>query len=98
MSGAHADLGGKIPLVLGTVPLATSQLPNTAPYTDAPQQVPATIQDPSQAPTQPVSPASPPGDSNAVGWNLYPSIRKSHLFPNNPMNRPFRLASSKSQL
>lgn len=76
VSGAHADLGGKIPLVLGTVPLASSQLPNTAPYTDVPQQVPPTIQDPSQAPTQPVSPASPPGDSNAVGWNLYPSIRE----------------------
>lgn len=78
VSGAHADLDGKIPLVLGTVPLAatTGQLPNTAPYTDAPTpHAPPAIQDPSQAPTQPVSPASP-GDTNAVGWNLYPTIRK----------------------
>lgn len=79
VSGAHADLGGKIPLVLGTVPLAatTGQLPNTAPYTDVPSpQAPPAI-DPSLAPTQPVSPVSPSGDSNAVGWSLYPTIRKS---------------------
>lgn len=76
MSGAHRDLEGKLPITLGTIPLASAQLPNTAPYTDVPQQQPAPIQDPSQAPTQPVSPASPAGDSNAVGWNLYPSIRK----------------------
>lgn len=50
-----------------------------APYTDVP------IQDPSMAPTQPVSPASPPeGAGGALGWNmadtgdnaLYPNIRK----------------------
>lgn len=79
VSGAHADLDGKLPIVLGTIPLATSQAPNTAPYTDTvPQQPPAPIQDPSLAPTQPVSPASPPGAANAGGWNLYPSIRKSN--------------------
>lgn len=69
---------GVIPLVLGTIPLATNQVPNTVPYTDTPQQVPAAIQDPSLAPTQPVSPASPPGPS-AGGWNVYPSIRELNL-------------------
>lgn len=78
MSGAHTDLDGKLPIVLGTIPLATSQAPNTAPYTDTvPQQPQAPILDPSLAPTQPVSPASPPGAANGGGWNLYPSIRKS---------------------
>ncbi|XP_031621450.1 arrestin domain-containing protein 17 [Contarinia nasturtii] len=68
VSGAHRDLEGKLPITLGTIPLATTQLPNK----DVPQQQPTVpIQDPSQAPTQPVSPSSP-GD--AVGWNLYPSI------------------------
>lgn len=77
MSGAHADLDGTLPIVLGTIPLATNQVPNTAPYTDVPPQAPVAIQDPSLAPTQPVSPASPPGGSNgAGGWNLYPSIRE----------------------
>ena len=78
VSGAHRDLEGKLPITLGTVPLATTQpLPNTAPYTDVVQQQPPQP-DPSLAPTQPVSPASPPGDSNTLGWNLYPSIRKCH--------------------
>lgn len=82
VSGAHADLDGTIPLVLGTVPLAsTAALPNTAPYTDAPQQAPPAALDPSLAPTQPVSPASPP-DGNAAGWNLYPSIRKRKFIQN----------------
>lgn len=81
VSGAHRDLEGKLPITLGTIPLASTQaMPNTAPYTDVQQQQPAAIQDPSQAPTQPVSPASPAGDSNAVGWNLYPSIRKCFFF------------------
>lgn len=76
VSGAHADLDGVLPIVLGTIPLATTnQVPNTAPYTDVPQSAPAAIQDPSLAPTQPVSPASPPGP-NGAGWNLYPSIRE----------------------
>lgn len=63
---------------MGTIPLTNVQLPNTAPYTDMPQQ-PAPIQDPSLAPTQPVSPASPSdaaNGGNGVGWNLYPSLRK----------------------
>lgn len=81
MSGAHADLDGTLPIVLGTIPLATNQVPNTAPYIDnVPQQTPVAIQDPSLAPTQPVSPVSPPGGSNGAGWNLYPSIRELNLF------------------
>lgn len=65
---------GKIPIVLGTIPLVSFQPP--APYTDVPQI------DPQLAPTKPVSPASPPG--GAVGWNtddvnssLYPTMRKN---------------------
>lgn len=81
VSGPHNDLEGKIPITLGTIPLATTQPMNTAPYTDFPSQP---IQDPSLAPTQPVSPASPPpnGASNSSGlpgWSmgtLYPTIRK----------------------
>lgn len=72
VSGAHANLDGVLPIVLGTIPLATNQVPATAPYTDAPQQPPP-VQDPSLAPTQPVSPASP---ANGAGWNIYPSIRE----------------------
>lgn len=75
--GVHRNLEGKIPIVLGTIPLTTFQPP--APYTDVP------VQSPSMAPTQPVSPASPAGDAGgALGWNmadsganaLYPNIRK----------------------
>lgn len=88
MSGAHANLEGKLPIVLGTIPLATTQAPNTAPYTE-PQQPPAPIQDPSLAPTQPVSPASPPGAANGGGWNLYPSIRKSNSLQQLYVNRHF---------
>ena len=70
---------GKIPIVLGTIPLISIEAP--VPFTDVP------IQDPSLAPTQPVSPASPPnGAGGAVGWNmadgnssLYPNIRKLTL-------------------
>lgn len=75
MSGAHRNLEGKIPIVLGTIPLVSFQPP--APYTDVPQI------DPQLAPTKPVSPASPaPG--GAVGWNtgdvnssMYPTMRKN---------------------
>lgn len=81
MSGPHADLEGKIPITLGTIPLANTQPPNMASYSDV---LPHPVQDPSLAPTQPVSPASPPptGTSNAnalPGWNMgnvYPTIRK----------------------
>lgn len=75
VSGPHRNLEGSIPVVLGTIPLASFKSP--APYTDVP------IQDPSMAPTQPVSPASPPnGGGGAVGWStgdtgagqLYPNI------------------------
>lgn len=76
VSGAHRNLDGKIPITLGTVPLANVQLPNTAPYTDVPTQAPPSL-DPSQAPTQPVSPASDEANGgNSLGWNLYPSLRK----------------------
>lgn len=89
VAGVHRNLEGKIPIVLGTIPLASIQQP--APYTDVP------IQDPSLAPTQPVSPASPPnGSGGAVGWNmadsasnaLYPNIRKFLSFykPNITLN------------
>lgn len=85
----HKDLEGRIPIVLGTIPLTSLQVPNTAPYTDVPQTKP-NGQDPSNWPTQPVTPAtpeSPPaassgpaanGQSNLPGWNsaLYPNIRK----------------------
>lgn len=83
MAGAHRNLDGKIPIVLGTIPLMSFQSP--APYTDVPSQ----IQDPSLAPTQPVSPASPPnGTGGALGWNmgdsgdntLYPNMRKLRFF------------------
>lgn len=84
VSGLHKDLEGKIPIILGTIPLANLQAPNTTLYTDVPPQP---TQDPSLAPTQPVSPASPieidsvPAAANGggAGWNLgtlYPSIRK----------------------
>lgn len=67
-------------IVLGTIPLATDQVQNNAPYADiqqpsAPQVIQDPSLDPSLAPTQPVSPASPPGG----GWNLYPSIRELNL-------------------
>jgi len=64
VSGAHKNLHGKIPIVLGTIPLQSFQPP--APYSDAPQP------DLSTLPTQPVSPASPPngGGGGAMGWNV----------------------------
>ncbi|XP_039431432.1 arrestin domain-containing protein 17 [Culex pipiens pallens] len=75
VSGPHANLDGNIPIVVGTVPLASFQPP--PPYTDNP---PIT-DDPSMLPTQPVSPASPPnGTGGALGWNIagsenpYPNI------------------------
>lgn len=79
VSGPHNNLEGKIPVTLGTIPLASTQPTNPVPYTDVPPQP---IQDPSLAPTQPVSPASPPpvpNDAGLPGWNmgnLYPTIRK----------------------
>lgn len=86
VSGPHRNLSGNIPITLGTIPLASFKAP--APYTDVPAQVPPQHfqqDDPSMAPTQPVSPASPPnGTGGALGWNvadsagaqLYPNIRK----------------------
>ncbi|KAH8369090.1 hypothetical protein KR009_000593 [Drosophila setifemur] len=71
VSGPHRNLTGKVPITLGTIPLAGVQ-----------------SEDPSLAPTQPVSPASPPagdGMGGALGWNvadstggggsLYPDIQ-----------------------
>lgn len=89
VSGPHRNLSGYIPITLGTIPLASFKPP--APYTDVPAQT-LTQQpsdDPSMAPTQPVSPASPPeGQGGALGWNvadsaggqMYPNIREFHLF------------------
>lgn len=79
MSGAHRNLEGKLPITLGTIPLTSTTVPNTVPYSDMPQKAPTPIQDPNLAPTQPVSPASPAGNdaTGAVGgWNIYPSMRK----------------------
>lgn len=81
VAGAHRNLEGKIPITLGTVPLAEFKSPT--PYKDEPPQ------DPSMLPTQPVSPASPPETGGALGWSitdsgghqLYPNIRK-FLFNN----------------
>ncbi|XP_055604276.1 arrestin domain-containing protein 17 [Uranotaenia lowii] len=75
-SGMHISPEGIIPIVLGTVPLASFRPP--APYTDNPP----VETDPSMLPTQPVSPASPPnGAGGAMGWNvvnggesMYPNI------------------------
>lgn len=76
VSGPHANLDGNIPIVLGTVPLSTFQPP--PPYTDSPPEV-----DPSMAPTQPVSPASPPnGAGGALGWNI--ADGGESLYPNIP--------------
>lgn len=73
----HNNLEGIIPIVLGTIPLTSFQVPNQAPYSDVPATKPHDI---SNIPTQPVSPASPPanGTHGMPGWNasLYPSIRK----------------------
>lgn len=79
VSGLHSNMTGIIPLTIGTVPLADWKSP--MPYTDKPQLQPEP--DPSMLPTQPVSPASPPPQGGAVGWNmndakaLYPNIRKA---------------------
>jgi Arrestin (or S-antigen), C-terminal domain len=75
VSGAHQNLEKSIPIIIGTIPLVDFQPPK--PYTDVPV-------DPSMAPTQPVSPASPPnGQGGAMGWNaagdtsqLYPNMRE----------------------
>ncbi|XP_059612350.1 arrestin domain-containing protein 17-like isoform X1 [Phlebotomus argentipes] len=81
VAGAHRNLEGKIPITLGTVPLAEFKPP--APFKDEPPQ------DPSMLPTQPVSPASPPETGGALGWsitdsgghNLYPNILPYQMPP-----------------
>jgi len=85
VSGPHRNLTGKVPITLGTIPLAGVRPPTQ--FTDAPST--GQSEDPSLAPTQPVSPASPPGGDGvggALGWNvadstggggsLYPNIRE----------------------
>lgn len=80
VSGPHRNLTGKVPITLGTIPLSGVK-PLGPPAVQS--------EDPSLAPTQPVSPASPPagdGIGGALGWNvadstggggsLYPNIRK----------------------
>ncbi|XP_039969918.1 arrestin domain-containing protein 17 [Bactrocera neohumeralis] len=86
VSGPHRNLSGNIPIILGTIPLASFKPP--APYTDVPAQIPSQQQqdqDPSLAPTQPVSPASPPSDGagGALGWNVADSAG-GQLYPNIP--------------
>lgn len=77
VSGPHRNLTGNIPITLGTIPLASFKSP--APYTDVPAP-----EDPSMAPTQPVSPASPPnGAGGALGWNVADSAG-GQLYPNIP--------------
>ncbi|XP_030565782.1 arrestin domain-containing protein 17 [Drosophila novamexicana] len=71
VSGPHRNLTGKVPITLGTIPLAALK-PQT--------------EDPSLAPTQPVSPVSPPGDGGlggALGWNVADSAGGA-LYPNIP--------------
>uniref|UniRef100_A0A1B0GIA7 Putative signal transduction n=1 Tax=Lutzomyia longipalpis TaxID=7200 RepID=A0A1B0GIA7_LUTLO len=75
VAGAHRNLEGKIPITLGTVPLADFKPP--APYSDEPPQ------DPSMLPTQPVSPASPPETGGALGWSITDS-GGHQLYPNIP--------------
>uniref|UniRef100_A0A1I8PWC6 Arrestin C-terminal-like domain-containing protein n=1 Tax=Stomoxys calcitrans TaxID=35570 RepID=A0A1I8PWC6_STOCA len=84
VSGPHRNLTGNIPITLGTIPLASFKPP--APYTDVPAQIAPQQQndDPSMAPTQPVSPASPPnGLGGAMGWNVADSAG-GQLYPNIP--------------
>ncbi|EDV91347.1 arrestin domain-containing protein 17 [Drosophila grimshawi] len=66
VSGPHSNLTGKVPITLGTIPLASVQ-----PLSD----------DPSLAPTQPVSPVSPRGGGGALGWNVADSAGGA-LYPN----------------
>ncbi|KRG00837.1 uncharacterized protein Dmoj_GI23546, isoform B [Drosophila mojavensis] len=70
VSGPHRNLTGKVPITLGTIPLASVKPP---------------VEDPSLAPTQPVSPVSPPGDGvgGALGWNVADSAGGA-LYPNIP--------------
>lgn len=80
VSGPHRNLDGSIPIVLGTIPLSNFQPPAPA----AAQQTDISAQDPSLAPTQPVSPASPPnGTGGAVGWSMADSMG-GQLYPNIP--------------
>ncbi|XP_061387438.1 arrestin domain-containing protein 17-like, partial [Musca vetustissima] len=87
VGGPHRNLTGNIPITLGTIPLASFQPP--APYTDVPAQISPQQQlqqndDPSMAPTQPVSPASPPnGQGGALGWNVADSVG-GQIYPNIP--------------
>lgn len=88
VSGPHRNLSGNIPITLGTIPLASFQPPSASAQIPSPTTATTTTintEDPSMAPTQPVSPASPPnGVGGALGWNvadsaggqLYPNIRK----------------------
>lgn len=76
VQGAHRNLTGTIPIVIGTIPLINFQSPAVNS---------GGVVDPSMAPTQPVSPVSPAngGNGGAMGWNVadsgpnsvYPNIR-----------------------
>lgn len=68
VSGPHRNLEGKIPIVLGTIPLVGVQLPS-AQFTDTPQSGPAAAANDGG------------GGGGAMGWNvagagLYPTIRE----------------------
>ncbi|XP_016939599.4 arrestin domain-containing protein 17 [Drosophila suzukii] len=84
VSGPHRNLTGKVPITLGTIPLAGVRPPTQ--FTDAPST--GQSEDPSLAPTQPVSPASPPGGDGvggALGWNVADSTGGGgSLYPNIP--------------
>lgn len=87
-SGLHANLTGKIPIVLGTIPLVSFKPP--PPYSDV-----VSNQDLSMAPTQPVSPVSPPnGTGGAFGWNIIDSSGDKSTFANMP---PPTFAESQSK-
>lgn len=72
VSGAHRNLEGKIPIVLGTIPLVGVPMAATPPYTDVP---------PAATETTPAANGGDGAAGGAMGWNidgagLYPDIRE----------------------
>lgn len=64
-SGAHMDLSGRIPIMLGTIPLMNIEMQNTRPYTVSIAPI-ARTQEQATAP------------SIQELWNTYPSLGKSY--------------------